>query len=175
MSTCLVLLRVLSWTCWSIWKHLFILYMCSCVLDCNLLCYIIVIIIILVNKIIYFSVKLKNLKEFYFIFCSLLFYTDWKYLVCLLPFDSNMLQEFCCFSVALLAVWRFVEASQAMMVLGGNRIAWLLSIVYCFTFSFFLTRIMFCCHRKGVECAIPHTAIYAGQELWHFIFCLRDL
>lgn len=23
--------------------------------------------------------------------------------------------------------------------------------------------------QKGVECAIPHTAIYAGQELWHFI------
>lgn len=25
--------------------------------------------------------------------------------------------------------------------------------------------------QKVVECAIPHTAIYAGQELWHFIFC----
>lgn len=22
-----------------------------------------------------------------------------------------------------------------------------------------------------MDCAIPHTAIYAGQELWHFIFC----
>jgi len=26
-----------------------------------------------------------------------------------------------------------------------------------------------------VESAIQHTAIYAGQELWHFIYSLMDL
>lgn len=42
-------------------------------------------------------------------------------------------------------------------------------------FIFLLVVILLCffvSSQEGVECAIPHTAIYAGQELWHFISCL---
>lgn len=143
---------------------IFILYMCSCVLDCKF----IVLLYYYCVQIIYFSVRLKNLKEFYFIFCSLLFYIDWKYLVCSLPLIPLCCRSFCCFSVTLLAVW------QTMKVLAEQECV---VIVYCLLFLRFL--FSYSNHvllsQKGVECAIPHTANYAGQESWHFIFCLWDL
>lgn len=48
-------------------------------------------------------------------------------------------------------------------------------ILLLFSLFFLLLLSCFLFSQWGVECAIPHTAIYAGQELWHFIFCLWDL
>lgn len=123
-------------------KSIFLFCTCSCVLDCNLLCYIIV------NKSLFFQSNLKTQRTFfYFILFLLTSVLHWLKISCLyVAFDSSLLQEwlFYCFSLTPFAVWRLWQPHKPWRY-WQNMSAWLLSIVSLFLF---LTQIMFCCHRK---------------------------
>lgn len=156
-------------SCWLGLRHLF-LYISS-VLDCNLLCFI-------VNKNDFQSNL--NPKEFCFIFSSsflaFLFYTDWKYPL-YVAFNSNLIAGMFiyCFSMT----WSVQCVCESHTNQNGTERKYVgeFFVLFC-CFLYFLCYshlFLFLFSQKGVECAIPHTAIYAGQELWHFIFCLWHL
>lgn len=112
--------------------------------------------VIYCEQIIIFSVKLKKKKEpkgvlFYFVFCSLLFYTDWKYLVCMLPSIPICRRNdcFCRFSV----VWRMWQPShKPWRYLAEDECV---VIVCCFTCSFFLLE---SCFVVTERCGMCNTA-----------------
>lgn len=124
-----------------------------------------------------FSVNLKPKGVFFFVF-FLAFVLHWlkiSVVCCLLfQFIAGILFIVSARHLAECPSSVFVTATQTRMVLTGSK--WVNSCLFdCFLFFLFLLLSCFLFSQRGVECAIPHTAIYAGQELWHFIFCLWDL
>lgn len=129
----------------------------------------------------YFQSNL-NPKEFFFSL-SLVFFRafvlHWLKIsvVCCLWF------QFYCWNICLLfqhdtglsvlevCLWKPYKPEWYWQEVRGWILCYLFYLFFLIMFMFFF----FVFSQRGVECAIPHTAIYAGQELWHFIFCLWDL
>lgn len=135
-----------------------------------------------------FSVKLKPKGVFFFFFSRLLScfcFTLTENICCMLP-----LIPIYCWNICLLFqrdTWRsvlgeaFVAATQTQTGNDMERRTWVNCLLFVLLFSFIFLLLyyhvcLFVClfSQRGVECAIPHTAIYAGQELWHFILCLWE-
>lgn len=67
-----------------------------------------------------------------------------------------------------------MKATQTGMAVIGRNVGELFCCFLSCYHSFSLIIFWLFVLLKGVECAISHTAIYAGQELWHFILCLWE-
>lgn len=123
-----------------------------------------------------------NPKEIYFIFSSS--FLAFFFILHLLKyplyvaFNSNVTAGM---FFSFVSAWRSVQCvceshtnqnGTERMYMGELFVFGLVVLFICHVIVIFF---LFLFWQKGVECAIPHTAIYAGQELWHFIFCLWDL
>lgn len=140
------------------------------VLDCTFVC-------VFLWTYMIFTVKLKpkGVLLYFLVLCSCCsFYTD---IVCCLQFHCTCWDFYLLFqhdtwlSALAVCLWMPRKPERYWRDMSGWCLCWFCCFLH-FAHCCHLTVCVFFSSQKGMECAILHTAIYAGQELWHFIFCL---
>lgn len=120
--------------------------------------------------------------QFYWVFVNIIYFRFWLFVLASGLFGVSYHQREYPFYVAFIP--RLLEI-YVYYLLGHGRWLIVLKCTLCLKKPLNLNRLNEDCKEKNaeagsrgyatVESAIQHTAIYAGQELWHFIYSLMDL